>query len=266
VSLGRCEMSRHKGTQASLIVIAGLLSCSYASATVIFHNTGTTSGWSQVLTEHYGTVTQVSSPVFKGSTAIKATQIYDASYTGRFHSEVIKNGVYKPGDQGFYGFAFYLPSNWQFVSQGYNISQFEADFTDTGCDGWMPTTMMWLTNSSLSTRVKSGTACAQSISTISAFASVTAGAWHRVEMQAYWKSDSSGFFRVWYDGAKKVERLGVPTTIADSKSRAYGYRVGIYANGWHDQGKMVGSQGTRTIYFDQIGAGTTFAEADPNGW
>jgi len=29
---------------------------------------------------------------------------------------------------------------------------------------------------------------------------------------------------------------------------------------------MTGTQGTRTLYYDQVGIGTTFGEADPNGW
>jgi hypothetical protein len=43
-------------------------------------------------------------------------------------------------------------------------------------------------------------------------------------------------------------------------------RVGIYANGWHDDGGMLGSQGTRSIWFDEIGVGTTFADADADQW
>ena len=259
-----CEM---KGFKACALAFAWAAVCSSpAFATVIFHNTGTTSGWDSINQEHDGTVAQVTSPVFKGSTAVRVTQVYDPSYTGRYHSEVVKNNVYRPGDQGFYGFAFYLPSNWQFVSQTYNLAQFIADFGNTGCDDYMPTTMLWLSGTNLSTRAKSGTPCAQSTQTFSNFASVTAGQWHRIEIQASWQSSASGFLKVWYDGTKKLEQYNIATTVADSQNRAFQFRVGIYANGWHDQGMMVGTQGTRTIHFDQIGAGTVFADADPSGW
>jgi hypothetical protein len=251
---------------ATPLLTAVLVSAALESrATVVFHNTGTTGGWSQILVEHNGSVSQVTSPVFKGSTAVRATQVYDASYTGRYHSELIRNDGYTPGQMRFYGFAFYLPSNWQFVSQGYNISQFEADM-QSSCDGFMPTTMMWISSASLSTRTKSGTVCSQSTTTYNGIASVSAGQWHRVEIQASWKSDSTGYFKVWYDGGKVLERYNIPTTISDPANRPFQFRVGNYANGWHDQGKMVGTQGTRSIYFDHIGIGTTFAEADPNGW
>jgi hypothetical protein len=259
-------MSRANGVTSLVVAVAAALTAAEVGATVIFHNTGTTSGWSQLFQEHNGTVKQVTSPVYKGSTSLQVTQIYDAGYTGRYHSEAIRNNTYRPGDMGFYGFAFRLPSNWQAVSQGYNLSQFIGDFTSSGCDGWMPGTMIWLTNTSLSTRVKSGTACAQSIRKWDNFASVTPGAWHRVEMQASWQSGSTGYFKVWFDGTKKVEQFNIPTTVADSQNRYYQFRVGLYANGWYDQGQMVGTQGTRTVNYDQIGVGTTFADADPNAW
>jgi Polysaccharide lyase len=236
------------------------------SNTVLFHNTGTTAGWDTFTHEHSGTVTQVTSPVFKGSTAIKVTQIYDSSYTGRYHSEAVRNDGYTPGDQRFYGFAFYLPANWQFVNQSFNIAQFIADFTNTGCDDWMPSTMVWLQGSTLNTRVKYGTICGQHITTYNSIASVTAGAWHRVEIQASWKSDASGYLKLWFDGTKVLEKLNTATTIADPANRTFSFRVGMYANGWHDDGTMIGTQGMRTLYVDQVGIGKAFADADPNGW
>ncbi len=237
-----------------------------APGSVLFHNAGTTSGWSTSTHEHWGTVTQVGSPSYKGGNAIKVTQIYDSAYTGRYHSEEVWNDGYRPGDQRFYGFAFYLPADWQFVNQSFNIAQFIADFTNTGCDDWMPTTMMWISGNQLSTRVKSGTVCGQQTTTFNNIATVTAGQWHRVEIQASWKSDASGFFKVWYDGTKVLERLGIPTTIADPQNRTYSFRVGMYANAWHDQHTMLGTQGTRSLYIDQVGIGTAFANADPAAW
>jgi len=258
-------MKSANAVKGLVTAVALALGSGSSFATVVFHNTGTTSGWSQILVEHNGSVSQVTSPVYKGSTAVKATQVYDAGYTGRFHSELITNNGYTPGQMRFYGFAFYLPANWQFVNQGYNISQFEADMKSS-CDGFMPTTMMWISGSSLSTRTKSGSVCSQKTTTYSGIASVTAGQWHRIVIQANWKADTSGYFKVWYDGAKVLERLGIATTISDPANRAFQFRVGNYANGWHDQGTMVGSQGTRSIYFDHIGIGTVFADADPNQW
>lgn len=57
-----------------------------------------------------------------------------------------------------------------------------------------------------------------------------------------------------------------PQHAAVADDRSFQFRVGLYANGWHDSGFMQGSQGTRSIWFDEIAAGTTFADADPAQW
>lgn len=240
-----------------------------SSATQIFRNTGTTSGWDSINQEHFGTVQQVTNIVYEGSTALKMTQIYDSSYTGRYHSEVVKNDVYKRGDVGFYGFAFRLQENWEFDQQTYNIAQFIADFTDLGCEEtYMPSSMIWLYGNQLQSRVKYGNVCptsAQQTNPFNNIATITAGVWHKIVIQANWQSDSSGYYKMWLDGAKVLEVYGIPTTVA--QDRAFQFRVGLYANGWHDdQNHMEGSQGTRQVWYDEIAAGTTFADADPAQW
>ncbi|UDD57320.1 hypothetical protein AFCA_004823 [Aspergillus flavus] len=143
-------------------------------ATQTFKNTGTTSGWSSINQEHKGTVQQVTNVVYGGSTALKMTQVYDSSYSGRYHSEVVHNDMYKLGDEGFYGFTFRLQESWQFSpAQSYNIAQFIADFGDTGCDDYMPSSMVWLIGDQLFTRVKTGSVCAQKTTTFSNLATGT---------------------------------------------------------------------------------------------
>jgi hypothetical protein len=243
----------------------GLLGNRQVRATQTFSNTGTTSGWTTQNIEHEGTIDQVTNVVYNGTTALKVTQTYDASYTGRYHSEKIKTQVYRLGDQGFYGFAFRLSDDWQTSpAQSYNVAQFIADFTATGCDDWMPSSMVWVVGNQLYTRVKYGNICAQQIRTFANVATVTPGVWHRVVLQVNWQSDSTGTYKMWFDGAKVVEQYNIPTMINDA--RPFDFHVGIYANGWHDDGGMKGSQPFRQIWFDQIGIGTTFADADPAQW
>ncbi|ADO69935.1 polysaccharide lyase [Stigmatella aurantiaca] len=236
-----------------------------AEAAVIFHNTGTLSGWNSINREHNGSVTEVTNVTYGGSpTALKMTQIYDSAYKGRYHSEVVKNNVYRRGDTGFYGFAFRLQNDWQFQPQSYNIAQFIADFSNTGCDDYMPTSMVWLSGNQLSTRVKYGSICAQKTLTFNNLATVSAGEWHKVVIQAKWASDGTGFYKMWFDGNKVLEQYNLSTTISDD--RYFQFRVGLYANGWYDDKYMQGSQSNRSIWFDEIGAGTTFADADPDQW
>ncbi|KAJ5972896.1 uncharacterized protein N7479_002814 [Penicillium vulpinum] len=246
--------------------VAALLVLSLsAQASLIFKNIGTTSGWDKINQEHHGTVKQVTDQVYKGTTALKMTQIYDASYSGRYHSEVVKNNVYKRGDTGAYGFSFRLQDDWQFSPvQSYGIGQFIADFTDSGCEDWMPTTMIALKGNKLYSRVKQGTVCNQKIKGFNNLATVTAGEWHRLEIEAKWESGSTGYFKVWFDGKKVLDEQNISTTVEDD--RAFQFRAGLYANGWHDDKQMKGSQGTRQIWYDEIAAGTKLsdiaAEAD----
>ncbi|KAL3480574.1 polysaccharide lyase [Aspergillus californicus] len=246
----------------SSAVVAGLVLTGHATQT--FSNTGTLSGWDSINREHLGTVDEVTNVVYEAPTAIKVTQTYDAGWTGRYHSELAKNDVYGRGDTGFYGFAFRLEQAWDFTSQSYNIAQFIADFTDTGCDDWMPSTMIWLIGNQLYARVKTGTICDQHIDTFANLATVSAGEWHKIVLQVNWQSDATGYFKVWFDGVKVFERYNIPTTIAHD--RLFQFRVGLYANAWHDEGRLVGSQGTRQVWYDEIGFGTEFKDADPAQW
>jgi hypothetical protein len=86
-----------------------------AQATQLFSNTGTLAGWDTFTHENKGTVQEVTNLVYNGTTALKMTQVYDPSWTGRYHSEAVKYNAYKKGDTGFYGFAFRLQADWELV-------------------------------------------------------------------------------------------------------------------------------------------------------
>ncbi|KAJ5173737.1 Polysaccharide lyase [Penicillium coprophilum] len=243
-----------------LPTIAALLALGLsAQASLIFKNSGTTSGWDKTNQEHRGTVKQVTDEAYEGKTALKMTQIYDEDYSGRYHSEVVKNDVYKRGDTGAYGFSFRLQDDWQFSPvQSYGIAQFIADFTDSGCEDWMPTTMIALKGNKLYSRVKDGSVCKQEVHGFNDLATMTAGEWHRIEIEAKWESDGTGHYVFYYDGEKVLDKQNISTTIDDD--RAFQFRVGLYANGWHDDKQMKGSQGTRSIWYDAIAAGTKLSD------
>ncbi|KAI0540735.1 polysaccharide lyase [Xylaria digitata] len=249
-------------------LICALGAAATVQAAQLFSNTGTLSGWDTTNHENKGTVQEVTNVVYKGSTALKMTQVYDPSWTGRYHSEAVKYNVYKKDDTGFYGFAFRLQENWQFSpAQSYNLAQFIADFTDLGCEEtYMPSTMVWIEGDQLATRVKYGEVCPTSQQVTRSFKklkTVTAGEWHRIELQVSWKSDSTGYFKMWYDGEKVTETYNIPTNVGDG--RPFQFRVGLYANGWHDSGYQ-GTQATRQVWYDQISAGSVFADANPDAW
>ncbi|KAJ7716038.1 polysaccharide lyase-domain-containing protein [Mycena olivaceomarginata] len=224
-------------------------------STQTFANRGTTpGGWDVILKENQGTVDQVSN-IFYGTngTSIKVTQTYTPGYTERYHSEVHRFQGYHRGEQGFYGFAFRLQQDWQFEpAQSYNLAQFIANFTDMGCDNWMPSSM-------LATRVRTGTVCHPAPGNPIEFKNLAT-----VVIQASWQNDNTGFYKLWFDGVKVLEKYNIATTVEET--REFEFHVGLYANRWHDDHGMKGTQPFRQVWYDQIGMGTTFADADPDQW
>ena len=238
-----------------------------AKGTRLFCNSGTKHGWNSTKPEHQVTVDDVATIVYKGRTAIKVTQTYDSGYDGRDHSEVSHFQGYKWGDERFYGFMFRLSNTWDFDPQSYNIAQFIANRPGAGCgeDDWMPSSMLWLRGSQLMSRIVRGQYrrpdSSRPITDLPNLATVSAGVWHKVIIQARWKSDNTGFQKIWFDGKKVNETSDVATTTNDDST--FEFRIGLYANGWHDDyHKMVGNQPFRQVWFDEAAIGTEFEEVD----
>ncbi|KAL7626705.1 hypothetical protein AAE478_003479 [Parahypoxylon ruwenzoriense] len=246
------------------LVVPSLL----AAATPVFKNSGTTAGWDGTNHEHKGTVSQVQDVTYKTGSALKMVQIYDSSYSGRYHSEVYKKDVYTEGDEGYYGFAFRLDPNWDTsYGQSYNIAQFIgnlADHPDNTCgDGWIPSMMMWVEEDQLYIRRKGGDMCHSSLEKYRVGA-IKPGVWHRVVLHAKWSSSKSGYYKVWLDGEAALERSNIVTAYRDGQKKyGFQFRAGLYANSWHDDGKIEGSQGTRQLWIDEIGIGNKYEDADP---
>jgi len=248
---------------------------SVSLATASFHNTGTIangggfSNWdgSNLDGSGAGAISESSTVFYGGSgTSIKCqTNYLGTGYTGRYHAMKFHSSGYHLGETGFWGCAFFLQSSWDFSgSQQYQLFQFIADFSNTGCDDFQPSTMVWIAGNQLAARRNFGSsACSRTVQSYTNLAQVSAGVWHRIVMQAHYTDDSTGFFKLWFDGTKVLELLNQAVTINDS--REYRFDVGIYANSWHDQKTLVGS-GTRIAWFDKVGKGTVFADADPAQW
>lgn len=128
----------------SKTIVTGLLGCVVGVlATPLFQNKGVVAGWDAFNHENKGTVTEVTNVYYEPGTSLKMQQTYDSTWTGRYHSEAIKTNVYTVGDQGFYGFAFRLHSNWDTSSdQTFNVAQTIANLAtnehNTCGDDWIP--------------------------------------------------------------------------------------------------------------------------------
>ncbi|KAJ2978818.1 hypothetical protein NQ176_g3606 [Zarea fungicola] len=250
------------------LLAATLALASGTSASRIFYNSGTLSGWDASRHEHKGTVEQVTNVAYKTGTSLKMTQTYDPNYHDRYHSEVDHNDGYSRGDERFYGFMFRVSENWEFVSQNLNIAQFISHRTGSNNCGDldMPSTMFWIAGHQLHSRLVQGPYiggnCNRNFVNLSNLGEIKAGQWHKVIVQAKWVDNNTGFFRLWFDGKQVVNRSNLATTV--SGDWKFQYRVGAYMNSWHDSNHMEGNQPFRQIWYDEISIGTTYKDVDPD--
>ena len=166
-----------------LFITAFLAAAVPAGATVIFENNGTTSGWSYTSGDGSGTVTEVSSPTYRGSTAVKCYQTYSGSGDYTLHSECVKRDVGQNGQDRYYGYTFYMPTSWVNVSEGQVVMQLAADFT---CCGGQQTELLMIKGTSLVLERNWGSASSQVNSKTTITATVSKGAWHRVVLHKRW--------------------------------------------------------------------------------
>jgi hypothetical protein len=255
-------------TRNTALVVAALLWAVPAHATIYFQNSGSTSGWGELKLEHNASITAVPN-CYKGTTGLKFQTTYDANYGGRYHTEArIKNGLAALNIERYYGWAAWYSTSWQSVAQNFNMQQFIGNWTadDSTCtSGASPTTMTWLNNTTLHTRVKWGTLCHQTTAGYTFTTSFAKGVWHRVVMRGRWKNDNTGIFEGWLDGSKRFSRVNAPTWMAGTNT-GMNLAIGMYANSWHDAGEMLGTQPTRTWYIDSVRVASSLAEADPLNW
>jgi hypothetical protein len=266
----------------------------FSLATREFVNHGTTTGWDNqyIDKDTKGYIVDSTSASYGGGQALKFGQEYlGDSYNGRYHAEKHYAHGYKRDEEKYYGFAFRLHSEWEFDPQSYNIAQFGADFDDINngaCDDFSPTTMIWINGTKLFARTKNGqmlqgqkcppkdrkwdcslgpncqkTESFQLKSASNNVGDIQAGIWYRLTFRVKWKSDATGEFQAWLNGIEVAKKKGLKTTLLDDH-RNYQFRVGLYANSWYDEHNMIGNQKQRQLWIDEIGVGSTFADADPD--
>jgi hypothetical protein len=267
--------SRNLKYVASAALFFAFAALSHATAS--FHNSGTTangggfSNWDSSNLDSPDSITQSTSVLYPGtSSSIKCQTNYQGTgYTGRYHAMKRHNSGYVYGDTGFYGFAFYLQSAWDFSgSQQYQLFQMIANFAgdsqNTCGEDSQPSAMIWVSGNQLASRRNYGSdECHRTTQSYTGLATVSAGVWHRIVTQAHWTNDSTGYYKVWFDGTKVLELLNQAVTV--NRPTQYTMDVGIYANSWHDQGFCTGST-QRIAWFSKVGKGTVFADADPAQW
>src|SRR4051794_17918729 len=204
-------------------------------------------GWGSLFTQKAGTIMEVTSPVFKGTTAMKMTQTYQTSDGLNYHSEAIKRMAQLAGQDLYYGQAVYLPTDWTFHDQNVTFQQWAPENPEA------PWVQMFLQGE----KIRFGGRGAHGDKDVVGVGELR-GTWLRIVTRIHMATD--GLIEVWLNG-KKV--------FSDSANyRAMGpslrWSNGIYCTRWDTETP----KGPRVLSFvhDNLRIATTLEEADPDSW
>jgi hypothetical protein len=231
----------------TVLFFAGLLA-RQAQATVLFQNGGTKAGWDSSVTQHIGTVTEVTAPTYDGGTALRMDQTFQG-FDG-YHSEVRKHDIEQPGQDLYYGEALQLPSNWIFHDQNVTFEQFAQ--TDVLGSPWV---LLYVQRDHLFiAHVVNGSGNTD-LGPITGLQ----GTWIRLVTRL--KLGANGTMEFWVNGDKRATLNG---NIQAPNKGAIRWSVGMYCTYWRrEQPKGLDPM---VLFHDQLRVATTMEEADPISW
>jgi hypothetical protein len=200
--------------------------------------------------QNLGRIDDVSSPVYKGTTAIRFEQTYVDNATERYHSEVTIHGVQSNGQDKYYGFALYLPTTWHNEVMKDNFQQWGAE------NPGGPWLLMWINND----HIQSGHP--RTFGTTD-FGAISKGVWHTTVSRL--RMSNGVPFEFWVDGTRR----GAPNCTCSVTGGSVRWSAGIYISYWYDRyrsGLPSGSQRVRYLLQDHYRIASTYAAADPANW
>jgi hypothetical protein len=215
-----------------------------SAGTVTFQNAGTTSGWDHVYTQKQGTLTQVSSPVYRGTSALRMTQSYLSSDGLNYHAEVVERYTARTDEDRYFGQAIMLPGDWVWHNQNVTFQQWAPD------DNSGPWLLMFVQNDRLMAGGRGFS--------VKDFGPIPRGNWVRIVTRI--KQSTSGIFEVWVDGVKRGSVTG-DLTVSGGSIR---WSSGIYCTRWDTEPPA--GQSSLTIFHDHLRVATTYSAADPASW
>jgi hypothetical protein len=216
-------------------------------ATVYFENAGTTSGWSKVYAQQIGRVLQVTSPVYRGSTALGFEQTFNDVLTG-YHSETIIASIQSNNQDRYYGKVIRVPSNWAFDDNNITYQQWSPENPE---GPWM---LNWIGRNNrmyIQARPSGGNPDVGFIA---------AGVWVRVVHRLNLRT-SGGVQQFWVDGTQTLNRTNVSNLVVPGTTLRWSN--GIYCTQWRTS---VPTTKFRIIYQDNYRVASSYAEAEPANW
>ncbi|EAW15268.1 polysaccharide lyase [Aspergillus clavatus NRRL 1] len=169
-------------------------------------------------------IQKIASLIHGGPSSLNLSHIHNP----HTNTNPINHTTYQLGDTNFYSFTFYLHEEWQFpLRSAFYLAQFTADFSDQTCNAYRPSGLVYVQGDQLHARVLVGTPCAPALTYFEDLGPVQVGKWHRVSIMVKWAADESGFYHLWFDGVKVLEKEGMETMIDDPRVFEFGLCGGL---------------------------------------
>ena len=241
---------------AGVLAVLGLAAPGRASVT--FENTGTKTGWSNYpqQPQQQGTITEVASPVYRGSTALRFRQVFVDNNRERYHSEVMQSHVQANNTDRYYGVALHIPANWVWHSQNHTWQQWA---TESPSSPWLGMMVGGAGGHQLQYDFVRGSMDVNEVDfmDISAFR----GTWLAVVVRLNMRT--AGTFEVWVNGTRQVSRAGDVSTSWNG-SPDIRWSTGLYCGPWYRS--LPTGPSDLSLYGDHYRVATTYAEAEPASW
>jgi hypothetical protein len=226
---------------------------------VLWQNEGTISPWGHLLKDPGCSLTEVSSPTYRGDKALKHVVSFPGTIKLSVHCEVARDPVGMQGDDLYYGWAFMLGDDWP---DSYDRKSVISQMTARGrC--WNQLDFFTLDGNQHLTDQSGGgpDSCnpGPGAGHVAIADRVTVNVWHRLVLHKAWRGDSTGLVEIWFDGVKTASARDVATGWGDLTT-GYAWHVGVYA------GLDADRLGSRTIYTDHYRVARTYQAADPASW
>jgi autotransporter-associated beta strand protein len=232
---------------AAMIIAA----CTPVRATIYFRNPGNLQGWNNTNTQANCYLYAVSSPAYNGSGgSIEAEDDYQGSGV-RYHAEPTTYGSWNTGPT-YFGYALYLPSDWEFSGTQRNVTEQYGTETNNGVI-FPDYYQAW---------IGGGTANAYQFTAINGSdensGTMTAGTWHTIVTEIIY--GAGGSVTVWFDGNQAWTQSGTISGGGGGSPEGL-WALGLYEADW--DGGNEGPQNPRILYDAAITIASDYADANP---
>jgi hypothetical protein len=217
---------------------------------VFFEDRGALANWDNFGQRplHQGVLRTVTTPRFKGQTAIEAQQTYVKSDGRGYQSETVKFSAQRVGEDRYFGQAIYLAKDWKFHPQNVALQQFSPE----------KPTAPWLLLFIEGDQLKVGGSGGHK-GTVTSLRDLR-GTWIRVVTRLKLALTGSSV-EVWVNGKKLLTRSG---TVLPRAANSIRWSSGIHATAWRKQ-PPAGPK-VLSVFHAQSRIASTYELAEPANW